>query len=98
MTNVSTARGGALSPRKVIAYLRVEWLQCLGVFLGALGATLLAGADSAVGRWGWLAFFASNICLIVMAHQKGLWGVLLLQVYFGWTSTAGIWNHIIKGA
>lgn len=91
-------KSSGLTPQQVLAYLRVEWLQSLGVFLGGLGATLLAVADSDIGRWGWLAFLASNVFLIAMAYRKGLWGVLLLQVYFGWTSTAGIWNHIVKGA
>lgn len=86
-----------MSPKQVLAYLRIEWLQSLGVALGGLGATLLAVADSDLGRWGWVAFLASNIFLIAMAYRKGLWGVLLLQVYFGWTSTAGIWNHIVRG-
>lgn len=90
-------KNSGLTPRQVLSYLRIEWLQSLGVALGGLGATLLAVADSDLGRWGWVAFLASNVFLIAMAYRKGLWGVLLLQVYFGWTSTAGIWNHIVHG-
>lgn len=76
------------------AYLRDEWLQCCGVALAALGATLLALAGSEIGRYGWLAFLASNVALIAMAWRKRLWGLLALQIYFAFTSAAGVINHI----
>ena len=77
------------------AYLRDEWLQCCGVALAALGATLLALAGPEIGRYGWLAFLASNVALIAMAWRKRLWGLLALQIYFAFTSAAGVINHVL---
>jgi hypothetical protein len=66
----------------------VEWI---GSFLGLLGAFLLA-TNSRVSRWGWGAFFVSNLLLVVLAVGISRWGLLTMQVGFLGTSILGIWR------
>ena len=66
----------------------VEWA---GSLVGLLGALLLA-LHKPVSRWGWVAFLASNILLIVLAAGIGRWGLFFMQVGYLVTSLLGIWR------
>lgn len=66
----------------------VEWI---GSCLGLVGAFLLA-TNSRVSRWGWGAFFVSNLLLVVFAAGINRWGLLTMQVGFLGTSILGIWR------
>lgn len=69
--------------------------EACGAFAGLVGAFLLAG-NGKHARWGWLAFLASNACLIAFALRYGHPGLLALQLGFTCTTARGIWLWIIK--
>lgn len=101
MTSVSSATkvagaGNVMGPAKALArYLHGEWVQVLGVLSAGLGAGLLAFASATWSPWGWALYLLSNAALIVMAKQKRIWGLLLLQLYFCITSAAGVYRYLI---
>lgn len=66
----------------------VEWS---GSLIGLAGAALLA-LNTRISRWGWVAFLASNVLMLVMAASLGLRGVFLMQAGFTFTSLLGIWR------
>ncbi|MFZ3139101.1 MAG: hypothetical protein WA147_00530 [Polaromonas sp.] len=77
---------------KIIAYARQEPLECIGALSGALGALLLS-QNASYSKWGWISFLLSNVCLILMARKKRLYGLWLVQIYFSYTSLNGIFNY-----
>jgi len=66
-------------------------VQWAGSIVGLLGAFLLA-THSRLSRWGWIAFFGSNVLLIVFTAGLELWGLLIMQVGFLATSVLGIYR------
>lgn len=65
-----------------------EWFGC---FAGLLGAFLLA-TNTAISRYGWVAFAVANVAMIVMAVLNGLHGLLLQQMGFTATSALGLYR------
>ncbi|MDR2990710.1 MAG: hypothetical protein LBU72_02025 [Burkholderiaceae bacterium] len=53
-----------------------EWT---GSLMGLLGAFLLV-THSRASRYGWFAFLAGNVAMIVFALQIQAWGLLLQQL------------------
>lgn len=65
-----------------------EWA---GSILGLLGSFLLA-TNSQVSRHGWIAFFVSNLAMMVFAFKIDADGLLLQQVGFTGTTLLGIYR------
>lgn len=65
-----------------------EWA---GSLLGLLGAFLLA-THSRVSRYGWLAFLAANVTMIVFAAGIGAHGLLVQQLGFTASSLLGLYR------
>ncbi len=65
-----------------------EWS---GSILGLLGAFLLA-TNSGLSRYGWLAFLAANVAMIVFAAGIGAHGLLLQQLGFTASSCLGLYR------
>jgi hypothetical protein len=63
-----------------------EWSGCV---LGLLGALLLA-THTRVSRYGWLAFLAANLTMIVFAAKAHHTGLLVQQTGFMATSLLGL--------
>lgn len=45
--------------------------------------------------WGWLTFTISNPLLIVASCQKGMYGVLVLNIGFLIFNIIGIWRYLL---
>lgn len=71
-----------------------EWS---GSLLGLLGAFLLA-THSSVSRYGWLAFLAANVAMIVFASAIGAYGLLVQQLGFTCTSLLGFHRAWLRPA
>lgn len=82
----------ASATKAVIEYCKKEPLECLGALLGGLGAFLLSQNQN-YSRFGWVAFLLSNLCLIRVARQKNMHGLLLVQMYFTFTSLNGLSHY-----
>ena len=72
-----------------------ELAQWLGCFTGLLGAFLLA-LNLPLSRWGFLAYFLSNLSWIVYGLLAGLPALVLMQVGFLVTTFIGFyrWFHL----
>ncbi len=73
-------------------------LEWTGSLLGLLGAYLLA-THSRVSRYGWLAFLAANVAMMIFALGIERYGLLVQQVGFMGTSLlglrrAGLWPRL----
>ena len=66
-------------------------LEWSGAIAGLLGAFLLA-THTKVSRYGWLAFFVANLCLIGFALMIERYGLLLQQLGFCFTSVLGLYR------
>ena len=77
---------------RVVKYVSRERLECLGAVCGAAGAFLLSQHES-YSKWGWVGFLLSNVFLIAMARKKQLYGLMLVQAYFCYTSVNGIVHY-----
>jgi nicotinamide riboside transporter PnuC len=73
------------------------WLEWSGSILGVLGALLLALNIPRSG-WGFALFLASNVCWIAFAVERGLSGLLFMQMVFTGTSLVGCWKWLLKPA
>ena len=78
--------------RAAVAYARLEPLECLGALAGGFGALLLS-QNSIHSKWGWVGFLLSNMFFLAMSYQKKLYGLLLVQGYFFYTSLNGIFHY-----
>lgn len=67
--------------------------QWPGMALGLLGAVFVAGTDRARRRWGFGLWVGSNCFWIVNALGSGTWGLVIMQMFFLFTSGLGWWNH-----
>lgn len=65
--------------------------EFLGCAFGLLGALLLSLNIKCSG-WGFVAFLGSNIAWISFALQKGIGGLLVMQIGFTVTSLIGIYR------
>jgi nicotinamide riboside transporter PnuC len=72
--------------------LVLEWA---GSILGVLGALILA-LNSRISGWGFALFLASNICWIAFAVDRGLSGLLFMQLVFTLTSLIGCWKWLLQ--
>ncbi|NNM65092.1 MAG: hypothetical protein HKL99_10840 [Burkholderiales bacterium] len=70
-------------------FVAVEWL---GAVFGAAGALVLSW-DASWSKWGWAGFLVSNMFLIALGIRKRLWGFLLMQIVFLYTSINGIAHY-----
>jgi drug/metabolite transporter (DMT)-like permease len=64
-------------------------LEWVGSLLGLLGAYLLA-THSRVSRYGWLAFLAANVAMVIFALGIQRYGLLVQQAGFMGTSLLGL--------
>lgn len=67
----------------------IEFLEWAGSLLGLLGAFLLA-THSRVSRYGWIAFFLANLCMVAFAFGIDRYGLLVQQIGFLVTSLLGL--------
>lgn len=72
----------------------VEWA---GAVLGLLGSLLLA-LNIPISGYGFVAFFASNMCWFVFGVRNRAWGLVTMQLGFAATSLVGIYNWFITAA
>lgn len=78
--------------RAAVTYARLEPLECLGALAGGVGALLLS-QNSIHSKWGWVGFLLSNMFFLAMSYRKKLYGLLLVQAYFSYTSLNGIFHY-----
>ncbi|MRD49355.1 hypothetical protein GHT07_18930 [Caenimonas koreensis DSM 17982] len=64
-------------------------LEWTGSLLGLVGAYLLA-THSRVSRYGWIAFLAANVAMMVFALGIDRYGLLVQQAGFMGTSLLGL--------
>jgi len=85
------------SPESIIVYTKarrdqaqiIEWI---GAFLGMAGALALSW-NVPWSKWGWVGFLASNLFLIALAIRKRMWGFLMMQLVYTYTSINGIVHY-----
>ena len=77
---------------EVLSYCKKEPAECLGALFGAIGAMMLS-QNQDYSKYGWLAFLVSNMMLIHVAKTKKMYGLLMVQLYFSYTSLNGIINY-----
>ena len=85
------------SPESVIVYTKarrdlVQIIEWIGAFLGMAGALALSW-NVPWSKWGWVGFLASNLFLIALAIYKRMWGFLMMQLVFTYTSINGIVHY-----
>lgn len=80
-------RGGTGSDAMTL----ITFLEWSGAVTGLLGAFLLA-THTRISRYGWIAFLAANVCLVLFAYQIDRYGLLLQQVGFTATSLLGMYR------
>ncbi len=71
----------------------VDWVQLLGALTGGAGAYLMASPRADVRQRAFQLFAMSNGFLIVWSIGAHAWWILLLQLYFTFTSARGIWMN-----
>lgn len=69
----------------------LEWAGCV---TGILGALLLA-LNNHWSKWGYAAFFASNICWLAFGLQIGSDGLVWMQSAFLLTTLIGICRWLL---
>ena len=69
-----------------------EWGGCL---FGIIGASLVA-LNNRYSGYGFVAFLASNVCLITFGILTNAYGLVTMQIVFTGTSLFGIWRWLIK--
>lgn len=69
----------------------IDTFEWAGSILGLLGAFLLA-THTRLSRYGWLAFFAANLAMIVFALGIDRYGLLVQQIGFMGTSVLGLYR------
>lgn len=72
--------------------LLLEWS---GALAGLAGALLLA-MRVRISRWGWVAFLASNILLIVLLGLLERKGLVVMQTGFLATSLLGLYRNFLS--
>ncbi len=85
------------SPESIIVYTNprrglVQIIEWSGAFLGIAGALALSW-NASWSKWGWVGFLASNLFLIALAIHKRMWGFLMMQLVFTYTSINGIVHY-----
>jgi hypothetical protein len=68
-----------------------ESFEWAGAILGLMGAFLLA-TNSTISKFGWLAFLAANVAMIIFALRINAHGLLLQQFGFVATSCLGLYR------
>ena len=68
-----------------------ESFEWTGAVLGLMGAFLLA-TNTSVSKFGWLAFLAANVAMIIFAIRIEAHGLLLQQLGFVATSCLGLYR------
>lgn len=71
----------------------LHFLQWPALVLAIAGAPLVASGIQRRVYVGFTLWLASNLCWIVWALSTATWSVLLMQVYFLFTSLAGRRNN-----
>ncbi|MHB0927748.1 MAG: hypothetical protein ACYC3W_02335 [Candidatus Nanopelagicales bacterium] len=85
------------SPESIVVHAKarrelVQIIEWIGAFLGMAGALALSWNVS-WSKWGWVGFLASNLFLIALAIHKRMWGFLMMQLVFTYTSINGIVHY-----
>ena len=70
----------------------VEWG---GAAFGIVGAALVA-MNTRYSGYGFVAFLASNACLITFGILTSAFGLVTMQIVFTGTSLVGIWRWLLK--
>ncbi len=70
----------------------VEWG---GAVFGIVGAALVA-MNNRYSGYGFVAFLASNACLITFGILTSAFGLVTMQIVFTGTSLVGIWRWLLK--
>lgn len=70
----------------------VEWG---GAAFGIVGAALVA-MNNRYSGFGFVAFLASNACLITFGILTSAFGLVTMQIVFTGTSLVGIWRWLLK--
>ena len=70
----------------------VEWG---GAVFGIVGAALVA-MNNRYSGFGFVAFLASNACLITFGILTSAFGLVTMQIVFTGTSLVGIWRWLLK--
>ena len=70
----------------------VEWG---GAVFGIVGAALVA-MNNRYSGYGFVAFLASNACLITFGILPSAFGLVTMQIVFTGTSLVGIWRWLLK--
>lgn len=68
------------------------WLQWPGMIFGMAGGPLVGSKRKPIRLIGWSIWLASDMFLVLYAHEIHSWGVLWLNAFFILTALWGIWN------
>jgi hypothetical protein len=68
-----------------------DFLGWLGTLLVIIGSALLA-FDSHFSKWGWWAYLASAIVLVVRSHKRQDWSMLVQQAVFVVVNIFGLYR------
>ncbi len=82
----------AISISLFFAYIKKNPLECAACVFGAIGSLILS-MNGSYSKFGFCAFFFFFLLFASMAVRKRLFGLLVLQAYFSFTSIVGIVNY-----